>query len=95
MAARVSDLEGLPYWPRMLSRDQAARYVGVSPGQFAKEVEEGRWPEPERRGGEGRRTARLLWDRLLLDRRQDERSGLVQHSSTTGTAGADEWARWS
>lgn len=45
MAARVSDLEGLPYWPRMLSRAQAASYVGVSPGQFAKEVEEGRWPE--------------------------------------------------
>lgn len=30
MAARRADLEGLPYWPRLLSREQAAAYLGVT-----------------------------------------------------------------
>ena len=71
MAARRSDMAGLPYWPRCLSRDQAAAYVGVSPGKFDQEVEAGIWPPGEHRGG------RVLWDRTLLDMAQDRRSGLV------------------
>lgn len=96
MAAKVSDLAGLPNWPRLLSRDQAARYVGVSATQFVKEVEEGRWPQPERRGDAlAARAGRLLWDRVLLDKRQDERSGLMQGSAAeTSTGGASEWAGW-
>ena len=87
MAAKVSDLTGLPNWPRLLSRDQAARYVGVSPTQFAKEVDEGRWPPPERRG------SRITWDRALIDMVQDKSSGIMtsSHGSVTGPA-ADPWA---
>lgn len=93
MTAKVSDLSGLPYWPRMLSREQAARYVGVSPTQFDREVEEGRWPQPERRGAVGRRTGRVLWDRVLLDKRQDERSGLMAGLGAPAIGPvADPWA---
>ncbi|MGF7178272.1 helix-turn-helix transcriptional regulator [Azospirillum doebereinerae] len=87
MAAKVSDLEGLPNWPRMLSRAQAARYVGVSTTQFDKEVGEGRWPRPERRG------SRITWDRALIDMVQDRSSGIVapSHALANGPA-ADPWA---
>lgn len=94
MAAKVTDLTDLPFWPRLLSRDQAARYVGVSATQFTKEVAAGRWPAPERRGQGGNRSGRLLWDRALLDRRQDEYSGIVQNSPQSTLATGDEWAGW-
>lgn len=86
MVARRADLAGLPYWPRLLSREQAAAYLGVSPGTFDKEVQDGLWPAAERHGN------RLLWDRLLLDRTQDERSGLVPKS--TPSKGGVEWEEW-
>ena len=62
----------MPYgaWPRCLGADQAAAYVGVSRNKFLAEVDAGIWPLPDIRGG------RKVWDRLLLDRAQDERSGL-------------------
>lgn len=34
MTARTEDLDHLPYWPRLLSRVQAAAYVGVAPSTF-------------------------------------------------------------
>ncbi len=71
MAARVSNLSSLPFWPRCLSRDQAAAYVGVSPGKFDQEVDAGVWPPGEQRGG------RILWDRNLIDMAQDKRSGIM------------------
>ena len=43
-AVKVS--AGLPYWPRILRREQAAAYVGVSAGTFDIEVKEGRAPPP-------------------------------------------------
>lgn len=93
MAAKVTDLNGLPYWPRLLSRDQAARYVGVSATQFSKEVAAGRWPAPERRGPAGTCSGRLLWDRVLLDQRQDERSGLgAGWAALEQEPVADPWA---
>ncbi|CCC96863.1 hypothetical protein [Azospirillum baldaniorum] len=82
-------MAGLPDWPRCLSRDQAAAYVGVSPGKFDQEVADGIWPSGETRGG------RILWDRVLLDKWQDERSGLVQQSMPAAGAGTSEWAKWS
>lgn len=87
MAAKVSDLQGLPNWPRMLSREQAARYVGVSTTQFDKEVGEGRWPRPERRG------SRITWDRALIDMVQDRNSGIMATSITpAGGPVVDPWA---
>lgn len=87
MAAKVSDLNGLPFWPRLLSREQAARYVGVSPAQFDREVSTGRWPTPERRG------SRVTWDRRLIDRAQDKNSGIVASSdSSAHEPTVDPWA---
>lgn len=34
MSAKAKDLEHLPDWPRMLSRDQAAAYCSLSPNAF-------------------------------------------------------------
>ena len=34
MTARTEDLDGLPNWPRLLSREQAAAYLGVAPSTF-------------------------------------------------------------
>ena len=65
-------VERVPYgaWPRMLSVEQAAAYVGTSRQTFLKEVEAGVWPAPARLRG------RDFWDRVLLDQAQDVRSGL-------------------
>jgi hypothetical protein len=74
MAARLSDLEGMPYWPRFLSREQAAAYLGVSAETFDDEVEEGLWPAGMRRGKQGRR---ITWDRVALDRAADRANDLT------------------
>lgn len=89
MAARRTDLADLPNWPRLLSREQAAAYVGVSAGTFDKEVSDGIWPAGERRG------SRVLWDRALIDRKQDERSGLLAQSAGLLLVPEDrEWDGW-
>ena len=51
----------IAYPPRGLSRDEAARYVGVGVSTFDKLVEEGRMPRPARIG------KRVVWDRLKVD----------------------------
>jgi len=47
--------------PRGLGRDDAARYIGISPSLFDRLVTEGRMPRPSRIG------KRVVWDRLKLD----------------------------
>lgn len=64
-------------WPRMLSVDDAAEYVGVSVTLFLKEVEAGLWPQPVRRGRKG---GRKTWDKDAIDAALDRRSGLVAES---------------
>lgn len=49
------------YPPRGLSRDEAARYVGIGPTLFDELVQTGRMPRPLRVG------KRAIWDRLKLD----------------------------
>lgn len=49
------------YPPRGLSRDQAARYIGIGPTLFDEMVADGRMPRPKRVNG------RVVWDRLGLD----------------------------
>jgi hypothetical protein len=73
MTARRADLEGLPDWPRGLSAEQAAAYVGVSLPTFLAEVARGKWPDGERRGPRG---TRVVWDRRALDVSYDRASGL-------------------
>ena len=47
--------------PRGLCREQAAQYVGISPGTFDTMVTDGRMPAPKRIG------TRKVWDRHALD----------------------------
>lgn len=66
-------LNELPSWPRFLSREEAARYVGVSTDTFDDEVRNGIWPAGFQRGP---RNGRSTWDRVALDRAADRASGL-------------------
>ncbi|CAH2603709.1 protein of unknown function [Rhodovastum atsumiense] len=73
-------LSELPFWPRCLSREEAARYVGVSVAVFEAEVRNGIWPLGRARGAKG---GRLTWDRLALDAAEDRRSGLAAEPSVS------------
>jgi len=53
--------DGISYPPRGLSRDDAARYVGISATKFDELVASRRMPKPKRIDG------RVLWDRIALD----------------------------
>lgn len=81
-------LSSLPYWPRYLARDEAARYVGVSASEFDREVATGIWPGPTRRGAKG---SRLTWDRNALDAAADRRSGI--EADDTPVIPQVEWRR--
>ena len=65
MAERPHPLEQ----PRLLSRERAASYCGLSPNQFTEEVDAGTFPGPVPL----KRTRRTLWDRIALDRALDAR----------------------
>ncbi len=68
MTARRADIADLPDWPRLLSREQAAAYVGLSVNSFKIRV--GReFPDPKIIG------ARKLWDRRQLDEAVDRLTG--------------------
>jgi predicted DNA-binding transcriptional regulator AlpA len=60
--AALADLANAGLAPRGLSREQAAAYVGVGVTLFDAMVDDGRMPRPKRLN------ARLVWDRLQLDR---------------------------
>ena len=49
------------YPPRGMSRDEAARYVGVGNTKFDEMVADGRMPRPKRVDG------RVIWDRLRIE----------------------------
>lgn len=51
----------ISYPPRGLSREEAARYVGVGPTKFDEMVADRRMPKPRRVDG------RTIWDRVSLD----------------------------
>lgn len=51
----------LAYPPLGLSREEAARYVGVGTTTFDRLVDEGRMPRPVRVG------KRAIWDRVKLE----------------------------
>lgn len=53
--------DSLSYPPRGLSRDEAARYVGLGATKFDELVKEGKMPKPKRVG------SRIVWDRVALD----------------------------
>ncbi|QXC49885.1 hypothetical protein KHC17_18715 [Agrobacterium salinitolerans] len=49
------------YPPRGLSREEAARYIGVGSTKFDEMVSDRRMPKPKRVDG------RVVWDRISLD----------------------------
>jgi len=51
----------MAYPPRGMSRDEAARYVGVGTTKFDEMVSDGRMPKPKRIDG------RVVWDRLQIE----------------------------
>lgn len=51
----------IAYPPRGMSREEAARYIGVGTTTFDRLVAERRMPKPLRVG------KRVIWDRLKLD----------------------------
>lgn len=69
MAPRLM-ARALPFeCPRGLSRVEAARYIGVSPGTFDRLVAEKKMPAPREIG------TRRVWDRTQLDRAFDALGG--------------------
>lgn len=61
--------EHLPHWPRRLSVDLAAAYLGISASKFLADVGADRYPPPIKDG------ARILWDRMALDEAVDSQAG--------------------
>lgn len=53
--------DGIAYAPRGLSREEAARYIGVGTTKFDELVAGRRMPKPKRIDG------RTVWDRVALD----------------------------
>ncbi|MER9017712.1 hypothetical protein [Mesorhizobium sp. M0898] len=53
--------DAISYPPRGLSRDEAARYVGVGSTLFEEMVADGRMPRPKHIN------SRAVWDRVALD----------------------------
>ena len=49
------------YAPRGMSREDAARYIGVGTTKFDEMVTDGRMPKPKRVDG------RVIWDRLKIE----------------------------
>lgn len=58
---RGNHADPIAYPPRGLNRDEAARYIGVSPTKFDQLVKERRMPKPKRVD------TRVIWDRIALD----------------------------
>lgn len=81
--------DAFAYPPRLLSKDEAARYISVSPKQLDRLVEDGIMPGPKRLG-----VGRIVWDRVALDIAAGDlpdRDGgglqaLLEKSRKTGTA---------
>lgn len=53
--------DSLSYPPRGLSREEAARYIGVGTTKFDDMVKDRRMPKPKKIDG------RVIWDRVALD----------------------------
>ncbi|TBW38800.1 hypothetical protein EYW49_08920 [Siculibacillus lacustris] len=61
MAKPEARPDPVAYAPLGLSRDQAARYVGVGATKFDEMVFDGRMPKPKRVD------SRVIWNRLALE----------------------------
>ncbi len=59
--SRPLHADPISYPPRGLSRDEAARWIGVSPTKLDQLITDGRMPRGKRIDG------RVVWDRYALD----------------------------
>lgn len=57
----AAKLDPFSYPPRGLSREEAARYIGVGTSKFDQLVHDGRMPRGKRIDG------RIVWDRIQLE----------------------------
>lgn len=79
--------------PAMLSREEAAAYVGVGLTIFDAEVEAGLWPPPIRRGHKG---AKPTWAVVALDARIAELLNRSEMKPTVEVHGSADTSRpWS
>lgn len=62
MTAKLNDLRGLPDWPALLSREQAAIYCGMSMTSFDMCVKRQVFPPPLKLP-----IRRKLWSRAAID----------------------------
>ena len=67
--SEIMKSDTLSYPPRGLSREEAARYVGVGITKFDQMVADRRMPKPKKVDG------RVIWDRLKLEAAFAELSG--------------------
>jgi predicted DNA-binding transcriptional regulator AlpA len=65
MGSNIGNLAGLPFWPLMLSDDQAALYTGLSLARFHRAVAAGDIPKPRSIQGA------IRWCRTEIDRHLD------------------------
>lgn len=88
MTERAALPEGMT--PRLLSREEASAYVGLSPNSFDAEVRAGTFPRPVKL----RKVERLLWDRKALDLALDAKLPSVADLGADGfEARRQRWQR--
>jgi hypothetical protein len=63
----LAEMHKMPFWPRLLTRELAAMYLGVSLRQFDQECEDGMWPKAIDRGKVASKNPRKTWIREKLD----------------------------
>jgi predicted DNA-binding transcriptional regulator AlpA len=71
--------------PRLLSRAEAAAYLGVAPATLDKAVLAGQFPAPLRIG------VRNLFDRAAIDAKLDSLSGLTAPAQPAADLEPNEW----
>lgn len=86
MMKRSAPLEALPFWPRYLTREEAARYTAVSVDVWDDEVRRGLWPPARKRG---LNHGKLTWDRRLIDNAADRDSGIIGVGEPAATGPPD------
>ena len=76
----------VPAWPRGLSEELAAAYIGLSVSSLRSEVRAGRAPQPVRITPK-----RLIYLRDKLDAYLDRIAGIAPPSASGATDAASEW----
>lgn len=75
---------------RLLTESAAAEHVGLPLAAFRAQVEAGTMPPPVPLASSGAR-AKRYYDRVALDRRLDQLSGLVETQATESGLGGIAW----